>query len=133
MRSDPLAFLGDELDTLKQQGLYRKLRVLEGEPAAHTTFDHKSVVNLSSNNYLGLTTHPKLKQAALDAVEKFGVGSGAVRTISGTMEMHMELERRLATFKHVEVGRRLSERLCRQRRHGRGGADQRRRRSSRTS
>ena len=70
---------------------------------AHTTFDHKSVVNLSSNNYLGLTTHPKLRQAALDAVEKFGVGSGAVRTISGTMEMHMELERRLAAFKHVEA------------------------------
>ena len=91
-----------ELDSLKQQGLYRKLRVLEGKPEAHTTFDHKSVVNLSSNNYLGLTTHPKLVKAALDAVEKYGVGSGAVRTISGTMEMHMELERRLATFKHVE-------------------------------
>jgi glycine C-acetyltransferase len=102
MRPDPLAFLGNELDSLKQQGLYRRLRVLEGKPESHTTFDHTSVVNLSSNNYLGLTTHPKLKQAALDAVEKFGVGSGAVRTISGTMEMHMELERRLATFKHVE-------------------------------
>jgi glycine C-acetyltransferase len=102
MRSDPLAFLGNELESLKQQGLYRKLRVLEGKPESHTTFDHTSVVNLSSNNYLGLTTHPKLKQAALDAVEKFGVGSGAVRTISGTMEMHMELERRLAKFKHVE-------------------------------
>ena len=102
MRIDPLAFLGNELETLKQQGLYRKLRVLEGKPESHTTFDHTSVVNLSSNNYLGLTTHPKLKQAALEAVEKFGVGSGAVRTISGTMEMHMELERRLAKFKHVE-------------------------------
>src|SRR3982751_4211402 len=102
MRKDPLAFLGNELDTLKEQGLYRKLRVLDGRPEAHTTYDHKSVVNLSSNNYLGLTTHPRLKQAALDAVEKFGVGSGAVRTISGTMEMHMELERRLAKFKHVE-------------------------------
>ena len=85
-----------------KQGLYRKLRVLDGEAEAHATYDHKSVVNLSSNNYLGLTTHPKLKQAALDAVEKYGVGSGAVRTISGTMEMHMELERRLAAFKHVE-------------------------------
>ena len=102
MRPDPLAFLGNELEAMKQQGLYRKLRVLDGKPEAHTTYDHKSVVNLSSNNYLGLTTHPKLKQAALEAVEKFGVGSGAVRTISGTMEMHMELERRLATFKHVE-------------------------------
>jgi glycine C-acetyltransferase len=102
MRTDPLAFLGNELESLKQQGLYRKLRVLEGRPEAHTTFDHKSVVNLSSNNYLGLATHPKLIAAALDAVAKFGVGSGAVRTISGTMEMHMELERRLARFKHVE-------------------------------
>jgi glycine C-acetyltransferase len=102
MRKDPLAFLSTELDNLKQQGLYRKLRILEGKPESHTTYDRKSVVNLSSNNYLGLTTHPKLKQAALDAVEKFGVGSGAVRTISGTMEMHMELERRLAKFKHVE-------------------------------
>ena len=102
MRTDPLAFLGHELEALKQQGLYRKLRVLDGKPEAHTTYDHKSVVNLSSNNYLGLTTHPKLIAAALDAVQKYGVGSGAVRTISGTMEMHMELERRLATFKHVE-------------------------------
>ena len=102
MRTDPLAFLSTELDHLKQQGLYRRLRVLDGKPESHTTFDHKSVVNLSSNNYLGLTTHPKLKAAALRAVEEFGVGSGAVRTISGTMEMHMELERRLAKFKHVE-------------------------------
>jgi glycine C-acetyltransferase len=102
MRTDPLSFLGHELESLKQQGLYRKLRVLEGKPEAHTTFDHKSVVNLSSNNYLGLTTHPRLVKAALDAVEKYGVGSGAVRTISGTMAMHMELEQRLAKFKHVE-------------------------------
>jgi glycine C-acetyltransferase len=103
MRPDPLSYLSAELDALKQQGLYRKLRVLEGEAAAQATFDRKSVVNLSSNNYLGLTTHPRLKQAALDAVAKYGVGSGAVRTISGTMEMHMELERRLAAFKHVEA------------------------------
>ena len=102
MRTDPLAFLNTELTSIKEQGLYRKLRILEGEAAARATFDHQSVVNLSSNNYLGLATHPKLKQAALDAVAKFGVGSGAVRTISGTMEMHMELERRLAAFKHVE-------------------------------
>src|SRR5688572_21745401 len=103
MRKDPLAFLGNELQSLKQQGLYRRLRVLDGRPEAHTTFDHKSVVNLSSNNYLGLTTHPTLIKAAVDAVEKYGVGSGAVRTISGTMAMHMELERRLAAFKHVEA------------------------------
>ena len=70
MRKDPLAFLANELETLRQQGLYRKLRVLEGKPEAHTTFDHTSVVNLSSNNYLGLTTHPKLIAAAADAVQK---------------------------------------------------------------
>lgn len=102
MRVDPLFFLDAELTSLKEQGLYRKLRVLKGAAAAHCTFDHTSVVNLSSNNYLGLATHPRLKQAALEAVAKYGVGSGAVRTISGTMEMHIELERRLAAFKHVE-------------------------------
>jgi glycine C-acetyltransferase len=103
MRTNPLQFLSDELDTLKQQGLYRPLRILESEQAAHATFDHKSVVNLSSNNYLGLTTHPKLREAALEALRKYGAGSGSVRTIAGTMELHMELERRLAAFKHVEA------------------------------
>jgi glycine C-acetyltransferase len=102
-RPDPLAFLTAELDAMKAQGLYRRLRVLDGEALPHASYDHKSVVNLSSNNYLGLTTHPKLRQAALDAVRDFGVGSGAVRTISGTMAMHMELERRLAAFKKVEA------------------------------
>jgi glycine C-acetyltransferase len=103
MRADPLQFLSDELESLKQQGLYRKLRILESEQASHATFDHKSVVNLSSNNYLGLTTHPKLREAALKAVEDFGAGSGSVRTIAGTMAIHMELERRLAVFKNVEA------------------------------
>jgi len=103
MRNNPLQFLSDELETLKQQGLYRPLRILESEQGAHATFDHKSVVNLSSNNYLGLTTHPKLREAALQAVRKYGTGSGSVRTIAGTMEMHMELERRLAAFKKVEA------------------------------
>lgn len=103
MRPDPLAFLSDELDALKQQGLYRSLRVLEGEQGAQATFDGTDVVNLSSNNYLGLTTHPKLREAALEAVRKYGVGSGSVRTIAGTMELHMELERRLAAFKKVEA------------------------------
>ena len=103
MRADPLTFLSEELESLKQQGLYRHLRILEGEQGAHATFDHKSVVNLSSNNYLGLTTHPRLREAALDAVKRFGAGSGSVRTIAGTMDLHMELERRLAAFKHVEA------------------------------
>jgi glycine C-acetyltransferase len=102
MRTDPLAYLGKELDSLREQKLFRQLRILDDEQKAHTTVDHKSVVNLSSNNYLGLTTHPKLRQAALKAIEQFGVGTGSVRTIAGTMEIHMELERRLAKFKNVE-------------------------------
>jgi glycine C-acetyltransferase len=103
MRLDPLSFLGDELDALKRQNLYRRLRILDDEQKARTTFDHRSVVNLSSNNYLGLTTHPHLRQKALDAVERLGVGSGSVRTIAGTMAIHMELERKLAEFKKVEA------------------------------
>ena len=103
MRQDPLSYLSDELNALRQQNLYRRLRILEDEQKAHTTFDHRSVVNLSSNNYLGLTTHPRLRQKALEAIEQFGVGTGSVRTIAGTMAMHMELERKLAEFKKVEA------------------------------
>jgi glycine C-acetyltransferase len=102
MRTDPLAYLGQELDALKEQKLYRHLRILEDEQKAHTTVDHTSVVNLSSNNYLGLTTHPKLRAAALKAIEEYGVGTGSVRTIAGTMDIHMELEKKLAEFKKVE-------------------------------
>jgi glycine C-acetyltransferase len=102
-RHDPLRYLGDELDGLRAQGLYRQLRILEDEQRAHTVFDGRSVVNLSSNNYLGLTTHPRLRERALEAVRQFGVGSGSVRTIAGTMALHMELERRLAEFKHTEA------------------------------
>jgi glycine C-acetyltransferase len=102
LRSDPLAYLTAELDALKSQGLYRRLRILEGEQKPKTTFDHRTVVNLSSNNYLGLTTHPMLRERALEAVGRLGVGSGSVRTIAGTMEIHMELERRLAAFKKTE-------------------------------
>ena len=102
MRTDPLAYLGQELDSLREQKLFRQLRILDGEQKAHTSVDHRSVVNLSSNNYLGLTTHPRLRQRALEAIERYGVGTGSVRTIAGTMEIHMELERRLAEFKKVE-------------------------------
>src|SRR5829696_4678877 len=102
MRQDPLSYLGDELQSLKEQNLYRRLRVLDDEQKAHTSFDHRSVVNLSSNNYLGLTTHPKLREKALRAIERYGVGTGSVRTIAGTMDIHMALERKLAEFKKVE-------------------------------
>ena len=103
MRADPLAYLGKEIDSLKQQNLFRRLRVLDEEQKARTTVDGRNVVNLSSNNYLGLTTHPRLRREALVALERFGVGSGSVRTIAGTMEIHLELERRLAEFKKVDA------------------------------
>src|SRR5215510_6258128 len=103
MPSDPLSYLAADLDALKEQGLYRRLRILEDEQKPKATFDHRTVVNLSSNNYLGLTTHPKLREAALEATRRFGVGSGSVRTIAGTMDIHMELERRLAAFKKTEA------------------------------
>jgi glycine C-acetyltransferase len=103
MRSDPLSYLSAELDSLKQQGLYRHLRVLDDEQKPSTTVDHRHVVNLSSNNYLGLTTHPRLRERALEAIERLGVGTGSVRTIAGTMDIHMELERRLAEFKQTEA------------------------------
>jgi glycine C-acetyltransferase len=101
--SNPLAYLHDQLEEWRAQGTYQRLRVLESESAAEARFDGKQVINLASNNYLGLTTHPKLREAALEAVRKYGVGSGAVRTISGTMTLHMQLEERIAAFKNVEA------------------------------
>ena len=103
MRQDPLAYLTDELTSLREQGLYRTLRILDDEQKAHTSVDHRSVVNLSSNNYLGLTTHPKLRERALEAIHRYGVGTGSVRTIAGTMDIHMALEEKLAAFKKTEA------------------------------
>src|SRR5262245_44294179 len=97
------AFLSEELDALRQKHLFRHLRVLEGQQLPKACFDGHSVINLSSNNYLGLNTHPRLVEAAKQATEAFGVGSGAVRTIAGTMQIHMELEEAIARFKHVEA------------------------------
>jgi glycine C-acetyltransferase len=102
-RTNPLAYLGNQLADWKNAGTYQRLRILEGPSAAESRFDGKDVVNLASNNYLGLTTHPKLIEAAIAATRKYGAGSGAVRTISGTMDLHMELERRIAAFKNVEA------------------------------
>jgi glycine C-acetyltransferase len=103
MRHEPLAYLTAELDALRQQGLYRTLRILEDRQQATSRFDGRQVVNLSSNNYLGLTTHPTLIERAIEATRRFGVGSGSVRTIAGTMAIHMELEARLAAFKKTEA------------------------------
>jgi len=103
MRADPLAYLSAELASLHEQGLYRRLRVLDTEQRARTSIDHRSVINLSSNNYLGLTTHPRLRERAAAALEQLGVGTGSVRPIAGTMAIHMELEQRLAAFKKTEA------------------------------
>ena len=103
LMSNPLSYLHDQLESWRQEGTFQRLRVLETACAPESRFDGKQVINLASNNYLGLTTHPKLREAALEAVRKYGAGSGAVRTISGTMSLHMELEERIAAFKHVEA------------------------------
>src|SRR5450432_3279748 len=98
-----LAYLADQMNELKQKGTHFNLRVLEDAQAPECTVDGKHVINLASNNYLGLTTHPKLREAAVAALKKFGVGSGAVRTVAGTMRIHMELEEKIAKFKNTEA------------------------------
>ncbi|HMG03056.1 MAG TPA: glycine C-acetyltransferase [Edaphobacter sp.] len=98
-----LAYLTEQLNELKQRGTYFKLRILEDEQGPICTYDGKQVINLASNNYLGLCDHPKLREAAIAATQKYGVGSGAVRTIAGTMRIHMELEEKIAAFKGVEA------------------------------
>ena len=98
-----LSYLTDQMNELKAKGTHFNLRVLEDEQAPECTIDGKHVINIASNNYLGLTTHPRLREAALAALKKYGVGSGAVRTVAGTMKIHMELEEKIAQFKNVEA------------------------------
>src|SRR5438132_14206253 len=102
-RQNPLQCVTDELKELGAKGVAPRRRVLEGEQKPACIFDGKEVINLASNNYLGLTTHKALRKAALDAVKRYGVGAGAVRTIAGTMKIHMELEEQIAAFKSVEA------------------------------
>ena len=97
------SWLNEQLESLKQQNLYKIPKILESPAGGRVRMNGKEVVNLSSNNYLGLANHPKVKQAALDSIEKWGVGAGAVRWIGGTMAVHQELEERLAKFKKVEA------------------------------
>jgi glycine C-acetyltransferase len=101
MQHDPLAILDDDLRALQDAGLYRTQRVLETAQAARVVMDDKPLITLSTNNYLGLTTHPRLKAAAKAAIDEYGVGAGSVRTIAGTMSLHEQLEVRLAEFKHA--------------------------------
>ena len=98
-----LKFISEQLSDFRARGVAPKLRVLDGEQRALCTFDGKEVINLASNNYLGLTTHKNLRKAAIEATRKYGVGAGAVRTIAGTMKLHMELEEQIARFKNVEA------------------------------
>ena len=102
-RPDPLGFLTDEVADLKRQNLFRPLRVMSSQQGPEIDLDGRRVINLSSNDYLGLTHHPRMKEAALRAVRDYGAGSGAVRSIIGTMSLHEELEAELARFKHTEA------------------------------
>jgi glycine C-acetyltransferase len=97
------AYLKSELDALREKGIFNRPRVLESEQKSTVIIDGHEVITLSSNNYLGLTVHPRLREAAIKAIEKYGVGSGSVRTIAGTMTLHNELEEKLARFKHTEA------------------------------
>ena len=101
--TNPLSYLGEQLEAWRQAGTYQRLRVLESPCEPLSRVDGREVINLASNNYLGLADHPKLVEAAIAATKKYGAGSGAVRTISGTMSIHIELERRIAQFKHTEA------------------------------
>ena len=98
-----LAHLTTTLDELRARGTHFRLRILEDQQAPVCHYDGKQVINLASNNYLGLANHPKLVEAAIQATRELGVGSGAVRTIAGTMRIHMELEEKIARFKNVEA------------------------------
>ncbi|HKW77158.1 MAG TPA: glycine C-acetyltransferase [Terriglobales bacterium] len=98
-----LSYLTDQMNDLRAKGTHFNLRVLEDEQAPECTIDGRHVINIASNNYLGLTTHPKLREAALEATRRYGVGSGAVRTVAGTMKIHMDLEEKIARFKNVEA------------------------------
>src|SRR3974377_1469172 len=102
-RTNPLQYVTETLQDLRAQGVAPKLRVLEGEQKPVCLFDGREVINLASNNYLGLTSHKALRKASVEAVRKLGVGAGAVRTIAGTMKLHMDLEEQIAKFKHVEA------------------------------
>jgi glycine C-acetyltransferase len=102
-RRDPLGFLADDVADLKAKNLYRPLRIMSSPQGPEIDVDGRHVINLSSNDYLGLTHHPRMRAAALEAVREFGAGSGAVRSIIGTMSLHEQLEAELAVFKHTEA------------------------------
>ena len=102
-KQNPLQYVSETLQDLRSKGVAPKLHVLAGEQKPVCVFDGREVINLASNNYLGLTSHKALRKAAVEAVRKLGVGAGAVRTIAGTMKLHMQLEEQIAKFKHTEA------------------------------
>ena len=102
-KQNPLLYVTETLNELRAKGVAPKLRVLEGEQKPVCVFDGREVINLASNNYLGLTSDKRLRKASVEAVRKLGVGAGAVRTIAGTMKLHMELEAQIAKFKGTEA------------------------------
>ncbi len=102
-KHNPLQYVSETLQDLRAKGVAPKLRILDGEQKPVCVFDGREVINLASNNYLGLTSHKALRKASIDAVRKLGVGAGAVRTIAGTMKIHMDLEEQIAKFKKVEA------------------------------
>ena len=97
-----LSWVDDEIASLKSSGRYVPIRVLESPQGAWVKIEGRKMLNMCSNNYLGLANHPEVKKAAIDAIESFGVGAGAVRSIAGTDEIHRKLEEKLAEFKHME-------------------------------
>jgi len=99
----PLHWIDDEIANLTSSGLYNRIRTLSSAQGAYLTVDGRRVLNFCSNNYLGLANHPRLVEAAREAVGRYGVGPAAVRSIAGTTDLHLELERRLATFKGAEA------------------------------
>ncbi len=100
---DKLEFLKRELESLREQSLYNEIRTIEGPQGAWIVVNGKRVLNLCSNNYLGFANNAELREASKKAVDEYGVGPGAVRTIAGTQTVHLELERKLASFKHAEA------------------------------
>lgn len=101
--TDKLAWIDDELKALKETGFYNTIRTLDSPQGAWLVVDGKKVLNFCSNNYLGLANHPRVVQAAVDAMKKYGVGPGAVRSIAGTMSLHLQLEKRMAAFKKLKL------------------------------
>src|SRR5665811_1961064 len=101
--TDRLAWIDDELKNLKETGFYNNIRTLSSPQGSHLIVDGRHVLNFCSNNYLGLANHPRLVEAAIQAMRSYGVGPGAVRSIAGTMDLHIELEKRMAQFKKVEA------------------------------